>query len=92
MTEDDFEEGDETIIVNGRATGGLTVAPAILTVRDNDRHDIKLTANRYTIRENEVAARVTPYGDPQRHEWRSYDNRCVASGRYGNSGRAWRSQ
>ena len=59
MTDDDFEEGDETIIVNGRATGGLTVAPAILTVRDNDRHDIKLTANRYTIQESEVAARVT---------------------------------
>ena len=59
MTDDDFEEGDETIIVNGRSTGGLTVAPAILTVRDNDRHDIKLTANRYTIQESEVAARVT---------------------------------
>ena len=59
MTDDDFEEGDETIILNGRATGGLTVAPAILTVKDNDKHDITLTANRYTIGENEVAARVT---------------------------------
>ena len=59
MTDDDFEEEDETIIVNGRATGGLTVAPAILTIKDNDRHDITLTADRYTIRENEVAARVT---------------------------------
>ena len=59
MTDDDFEEGDETIIVNGRASGGLTVAPAILTVKDNDKHDIKLTANRYTVRENEIAARVT---------------------------------
>ena len=59
MTDDDFEEGDETIIVNGRATGGLTVAPAILTVIDNDKHDITLTANPNTIGENEVAARVT---------------------------------
>ena len=59
MTDDDFEEGDETIIVNGRATGGLTVAPAVLTIRDNDQHDIVLTANRYTIREGEAAARVT---------------------------------
>ena len=59
MTDDDFEEGDETIIVNGRATGGLTVAPVVLTVIDNDRHDIKLTANRYTIQESEIAARVT---------------------------------
>ena len=59
MTDDDFEEEDETIIVNGRATGGLMVAPVVLTIRDNDRHDITLTANRYTIRENEIAARVT---------------------------------
>ena len=59
ITDDDFEEGDETIILNGRATGGLTVAPAILTVKDNDRHDITLTASRYTIGENEAAARVT---------------------------------
>ena len=59
MTDDDFEEGDETIILNGKATGGLTVAPVILTIKDNDKHDITLTANRYTIGENEVAARVT---------------------------------
>ena len=59
INDDDFEEGDETIILNGRATGGLTVAPAILTIKDNDQHDITLTADRYTIGEHEIAASVT---------------------------------
>ena len=67
VTDDDFEEEDETIIVNGAATGGLTVAPAVLTIEDNDKHDIMLTANTYTIEEGKTAARVTLTATRERH-------------------------
>ena len=35
-TNDTFWEGDETIVVNGSATGGLAVAGATLTLSDNE--------------------------------------------------------
>ena len=60
ITDDDFEEGDETIVLNGRATGGLTVAPAVLTVKDNDRHDITVDRGIGTPSgRTSIAARVT---------------------------------
>ena len=48
-TDDTFWEGDETVVVNGSATGGLAVSGATLTLSDNEtRPIIQLNASPIT--------------------------------------------
>ena len=56
--EDEIVEGNETIIVNGSATG-LAIIPTIVTLADNDLADITLSANPEYIQEGQFAKRVT---------------------------------
>ena len=55
--EDTLVEGNETIIVNGSATG-LAIIPTVVTLADNDTADITLSASPEYIQEGQHAARV----------------------------------
>ena len=59
MTDDSEVEGDETILLKATATGGLSVAPVVLTITDNDRDDIELSVSPSSLGEDDDATSVT---------------------------------
>ena len=59
MTDDDEVEGDETIILDGTAIGGLSVGSVVLTVNDNDTDGIELSVSPNLLWASPTAPRLS---------------------------------
>ena len=57
--QDTSVEGDEFVSVSGSSSGGHTVTGTFLTLTDDDKHDIKLSASPSSVSEGASATSVT---------------------------------